>query len=122
MCWLSSDGYFEGIAISQTEQEVGTGLFGDGFAVAYAPPSAVVVVRSSLIAASEREGPAAFAATIAVDSTDLSCNSIDLNAQSLADAPSWLEDLGGNACGCGAERRTCQVLRTELEPPGAIEN
>ena len=59
-------------------------------------------------------------AQVEVASTRLECNLIDMDGEPNAlETPFSLNDVGGNACGCGSDVLPCKVLSAGLAPPTA---
>jgi hypothetical protein len=96
------------------------GLFGDGMMVASAGEPGLLTVLGSVVAASGRAGVSAFGAHAALGHCRLDCNAISLDGETF-DGHEWtLEDLGGNACGCGDHTGVCMVASASLEPPAPL--
>jgi len=107
----------ESTLVRDTRVQQLDGGFGDGVvAIAGWIPSAAVV-STSRIEQNVRAGIASFGAHVDVGDTVLECNAIALNGEQSPDASFAFIDLGGNSCGCGADRFTCTVQTSNLAVP-----
>ncbi len=98
--------------------------FGDGVSVVGAWDAATLVpvptratITNSRIGANARAGIAVFGAKAEVATTQLDCDPIPLAGERAGPFDYQFADLGGNACGCGADGTACQVLSSNLAPP-----
>ena len=80
---------------------------------------AEIDIRGSRIEGAPRAGVSSFAGRITLAGSLLWCNLIDLNGEDYMGIPSQFHDAGGNGCACNDDVRTCKVLSSHLEPPGA---
>jgi hypothetical protein len=98
----------------------GAGKFGDGVAfVVWQAGDTRGELRTSNIDGNARAAFATFGAVVSLGSNLIQCSPVSLDGEQAGDVFYELTDLGGNACGCGAEQTTCQVLSSSLAPPQA---
>jgi hypothetical protein len=119
------DGSFatiERTVFRNTAQDQSDGLLGDAVvAINYHDFSiGSTTLIDSTLEASNRAGVASFGAQVAIGGTVFECNAIDMNGQNLGPSPYGFEDRSGNQCGCSGGEHTCQVLASELAPPGPM--
>ena len=67
-----------------------------------------------------RAGIASFGAEVALGSSLIGCNALDLAGEPYETRAFELTDLGGNLCGCSAPLGDCQVASTGLLPPDPL--
>ena len=101
------------------QQELGDD-FGDG--IAFLDPGELplsLTVTRSRIANAARAGIASFGGAVQLDSVALECNTIDLDGEQLQGRSHDFDNLGANACWCGAgaDPPPCKVLQSQLKPP-----
>jgi len=58
---------------------------------------------------------------VALGSTVLSCNTIDLAGEIYFDQPSSFTDMGENLCGCPTPTSDCHSRAAGLAPPAPLE-
>ncbi|MBW2458756.1 MAG: DUF1565 domain-containing protein [Deltaproteobacteria bacterium] len=117
---LSSTVELQDSVVRDTRKQVEQDIMGDGIAsVSDAGPTAVTVNRS-IIAGNARAGISSFGAALALGSTRLDCNAIDLDGELFMGQDAAFTDLGDNRCGCGEDSRACQIVSTNLAPPGGL--
>lgn len=116
---LDSEASFSSSVVRDTRPEADTALMGDGIAVVSQDAPAAARLEGSLIASNARCGLSAFGASLTVWQSRFDCNVIDLDGEELLGQSYLFEDLGDNACGCGADERPCVVSTTSLTPPRA---
>lgn len=103
------------------EPEEARGLLGDGVVVSAGFKGASATVAGCRIEGAARAGVAVFGSAVSLADVSLECNAIDLDGERGIETEFTLEDLGGNVCGCGEERRECRVVTSNLEPPEPLE-
>jgi hypothetical protein len=97
------------------------GLLGDGVAIHGGDSlTGQATIQGSRIEANARAGIVTFSASVALGSTTLECNTIQLDGENLL-GPFALDDLGGNVCGCAGAQTQCAVVTTALEPPAPLD-
>jgi hypothetical protein len=114
---FNGEGLVDNVAALQIAPSVGDGAFGDGMAAFYGTYATTLEIRGAEVREASRAGVAAFASTVVMGDTRLSCNGIDLNGED-GSVPFAFDDQGDNQCGCGVDE-PCKVLSTSLQPPGA---
>jgi len=97
------------------------GIAGDGVTLGWNDVPALGDIQRSRIEGSERAGIAIFGTSLTLGSTELECNTIQLDGEPFGGQSFAIDNLGGNACGCGPESETCKVVSAQLEPPEAPE-
>lgn len=90
--------------------------FGDGIALFL---SSGIQLRSNLITDSDRAGVSVFGSSASLLDNTITCAVFDLNAESEGNVASFLDDLGGNQCGCGEPLGSCVSESSSIEPPVA---
>ncbi len=97
------------------------GVLGDGLVVVWQPAgAATATVKHCRVANSARAAVHTHGGTIALQDSSMECSPIYLNSQDAESFTGALNDNGGNRCGCGPELGECQVMSTEIEPPGPL--
>lgn len=91
-------------------------LFGDGIGVVNGTRASTADLTMVLVLRAERAGVAVFGSQASISDTRLSCNAIDLNAQSLG-LEAMLSDIGGNVCDCMGEVHDCAAKSVVLQAP-----
>jgi hypothetical protein len=92
------------------------GEFGDGLAVMQFGATSSLRVQHCIVETSGRGGLVSFSAAVELGSSKLACNVIDLNGETISEAPFVFTDLGNNECGCSGDPM-CRVLSSVLVPP-----
>jgi len=112
----------EGMLVHGTLPRQADDLYGDGFIVFSLDLPASATVTSSRIEASARAGISNFGATLALGTSEVACNGIDLVGEPYREQPFRFENLGENACGCPDPADECKVQSVGLEPPAPISD
>lgn len=94
--------------------------YGDGLLVTRYIVDAKSTVNGLRVEAAARAAVSNFGGTIALASTVLECNGIDLDGEEEG-SPFTFDNSGDNVCGCDGSVVTCQVQSTALRPPSPIE-
>ena len=115
-----SEAAVESCLVSDTMAN-GEGYFGDGVMVISLDLSARAAITGTRIDRSTRAAVAAVGAYVALGSSKLSCQALDLDYEIYLGTAAKLEDLGNNRCGCPEATGACKALTTSLEPPLPIE-
>lgn len=92
--------------------------YGDGLLVTRYMVDATSAVSGLRVESVARAALSNFGAKVAMRSTVLECNGIDLNGEASGKAFSF-DNSGGNVCGCHGATSACQVQSTALTPPKA---
>ncbi|KYF93029.1 hypothetical protein BE20_10395 [Sorangium cellulosum] len=98
------------------------GSFGDGIAVISRRADSAAAVTSSNVEANGRAGISSFGSAVAVVSSVVRCNKLDLNGNSEESGRKFT--FGGserNACGCETPVSPCPVESANVSPPEPIE-
>ncbi len=119
---MGADLTLEDVVIRDTAPQPAAGLYGDGLLLlAHPETSGVVPTRATVsrcaIHGSPRAGLANFGGSVAIGGSDLQCNAIDFDGESVMNDPFEFTDEGGNVCGCDGAHYPCQVLSTDIAPP-----
>ena len=69
---------------------------------------------------SERAAVSSFGASLALEGNELACQAMDLHGEPWAQLDYEFHDLGGNECGCPEPDNVCNMVTTQLEPPGPL--
>jgi hypothetical protein len=94
--------------------------FGDGLVVLGISVAAEMTIDRSRIERSSRAGIVGLGASVHLANTLLECNPIALDSESSKLGGAQFDDLGGNDCGCGADRSPCTVSSASLAPPAPL--
>jgi hypothetical protein len=106
-------------AIRDTLPRETDGYFGHGLlAIALAPTD--LTLTGSLVAGTSLVAVASFGSQVAVGTTRLECNLLDLNVGDWHGAPGELLDLGGNHCGCAGVEVPCKVQSESVDVPDPL--
>jgi hypothetical protein len=95
------------------------GGLGDGIIVQGGQEAALVTLSGNRIEQAARAAVSSFGGVAAMAGNALECDPIDLDAELYLVKASY-QDLGGNTCGCGDARRSCQQLTANVMPPAPI--
>lgn len=114
---VDGDLTLQSVIVRNTEPQASDGLYGDGVAAISLEGPSQVEMQACLIARNPRAGISTFGATIAIGSTAMECNGVDIVAEDDGMAKSSINDLGSNSCGCEGQVVNCQVASLSLVPP-----
>jgi len=111
---IASSLHLEGCAIAETLPQVSDGQFGDGLVSTGAGAKAFAI--RSVVRKSARAGILVAGGDFTVEGSAITCSTFDLDAEPSADAPTSLDDRGGNACGCSGSLGPCRTASAGLAP------
>lgn len=96
------------------------GSFGDGL-VLIVPVAGEnhATVTNCVITGNARAGIASFAGEVTLTGSQVACNAVDLNTETMT-ADASIADGGDNACACDDTQEACRVLSSTIEPPPPI--
>lgn len=122
ICVVGAEFELRDTVVEGTRQQAAGEIFGDGvIALTHPIPGQPLVstidIERCRIQQSARAGVASFGAGVALGSSIIDCNTLDLAAETYDGRPAELHDQGSNVCGCASEPRPCQVLSSGLQPP-----
>jgi hypothetical protein len=100
--------------------QVADDSFGDGLVVLAISVATDMTIDRSRIESSSRAGIVSLGASVHLADTVLECNPIALDSESSKLGGAQFDDLGGNDCGCGADRSPCTVSSASLAPPAPL--
>ena len=91
--------------------------YGDGVVVLAAWGPAQAIVAGTRIEESARAAISSFGGFVALGSSVLACQGVDLDGEDYEGVASAFEDQGGNACGCPDVKESCQLASSGIAPP-----
>jgi hypothetical protein len=114
---FASEATLDRTLIRDIAPDVKTTGLGDGVVFVGDPVSATGSVVQSRIENAARAAISSFGSHVAVESTVLECNPIDLDGEIYLRSSFEFEDKGDNVCSCAGASVACVVLSSNITPP-----
>jgi len=117
---MGADATIDAVLVRATTPSAQDDLFGDGMSfVSLLDIPTSGRVTNSRVDRNARAGIANFGARVAIGTSSVACNVIDLVGEASAGLPFVYEDLGGTTCGC-EPLGSCAARSVGLSPPEQV--